>query len=232
MSGSRCVTVLAMLLIGVTAASADELQFSDPDSVIWWTPAGPNSGVYVSPYTGYDATTQETLSLFCDDYNTDFSGNPTWDATIYSLSPSTVSDYKYGSLTNAYTLYLEAAYLFSQAKNAQLASDTTNQIVDDIAAWSLFVNSANSADFSANVSDSGYSQDVVNAVTGASNAVDGGTFTGAGWYVATAQPGGGTYPMQEFLFDAPESVPDSGTTIALFGSVLGLLGLTRLRRRA
>src|ERR1035438_7020037 len=104
MSGSRCVTVLAMLLIGVTAASADEMQFSDPGSVIWWTPAGPYSGGYVSPYTGYDATTQETLTLFCDDYNTDFSGDPTWDATIYSLTPSTVSDYKYGSLTNAYTL--------------------------------------------------------------------------------------------------------------------------------
>jgi len=220
-----------MLLIGAAFASADdELQFSSPGGVVWWTPAGPYSGVYVSPYTAYDATTEETLSLFCDDYNTDFSGNPTWDAAIYSLSPSTVADYKYGSVTDAYTLYLEAAYLFSQVQNAQLANNTTDQIVDDIAAWSLFIDSANSADFWDNVNDSGYAAAVDTALTGASEAVvtNGGTFTGANWDVATAQPGG-AYPMQEFLFDAP--VPEPGT-IALFGTVLGLLGLMRLRRRA
>src|ERR1035441_2380004 len=124
------IVAFAALSIFAPGAFADSMTFTDPGSNAW-------QGVYVNPYTGLDNTNDKSLTLFCDDYNTEFSGNPTWIANIAPLAPggnflfssvtfSSVYDFTFDSshdkiqatldtalnFPGAYYLYLEAAVLF------------------------------------------------------------------------------------------------------------------------
>lgn len=135
-------------------------------------------------------------------------------------------------LTNspdAYTRYLEAAWLFSEIEAA--GSQTPFDLVFQAAAWDLFVNTANQADLAqdiqntnadgniygfqdyidpagsatANVSGIDFQQAVDYALNAAQAAVvTNHTFTGDGWTIVTADPtwvetDGKTIPAQEFL---------------------------------
>ena len=73
------------------SASADSFTFTNAGNVTW-------NGVYVNPYQAVDNTHPEhnPLTIYCDDWNTDFSGYPTWDATVYTLTADNVSHFKYG----------------------------------------------------------------------------------------------------------------------------------------
>ena len=105
-----------------------------------------------------------------NDWNTDFSGNPTWNANVYALTAGNAAYFKYGNsvsnynltLSNhtlgyysdttptAFTRYLEAAYLDQQWEAELLSNDssaikTMRQKELAAAAWTLFVDSNHAA---------------------------------------------------------------------------------------
>jgi hypothetical protein len=233
-----------------STAFADQFYFASPGTVVW-------NGVYVNPYQADDNTQPQNnpLTIYCDDWNTEFSGNPTWNAYVYKLTPGNVSQLKFGQITsaegvslsntgflqsfqysspNVYDLYLEAAYLDSELQ-ADLASHPANNITqEELAAanWLLFVNSSNVAGLVNLINGSGspFATDVYNDLLNARSVVTGGGFNGAGWDVIV--PGNNSFPMQEFLVDGFNGVtaPEPSAVI-LLGSVVGLLGLIEFRRR-
>ena len=116
--------------------------FLNPGGVTW-------NGVYVNPYQANNNTNPQNnpLTIYCDDWNTDFSGTPTWNANVYALTAANVPNFKYGTydaqlqrdsgrgpahtelrrLSAApapFTRYLEAAYLDQQFENEQLSGDS------------------------------------------------------------------------------------------------------------
>ena len=244
---------LASMLILTGSASADSFTFTSAGSVTW-------NGVYVNPYQANDNTqTQHNpLTIYCDDWNTDFSGYPTWNATVYSLTASNVTNFKYGNTTSDYIIalnsghlsatletsppawsplqrYLEAAWLDDQWRNVIGTSAATadTQIKLAAAVWTLFVDAAhvgspltdpNSGLIGA-INNSGYATDVYNYLQEAQTAVTTGGYTAAGWDVIVPDAGNG-FAMQEFLVHAPEP-----SAVILLGTVVGVLGLTKFRRK-
>jgi hypothetical protein len=105
------IVAFAALLIFAPGAFADSMTFTDPGSNVW-------AGVYVNPYTGVDNTNGMVLTLYCDDWNTEFSGNPTWLAAIAPLVPSAfptdgpaayaATNFLFGGITSAYDFTLDA----------------------------------------------------------------------------------------------------------------------------
>lgn len=145
------------MLVG--SASADSFTFTNAGNVTW-------NGVYVNPYQAVNNThpANNPLTIYCDDWNTDFSGTPTWNADVYTLNAANVSHFKYGNTTSnynvslsshtlsyaaftdpdAFTRYLEAAYLDQKwedelASNDSDALKTIRQRELAAAQWTLFV---------------------------------------------------------------------------------------------
>ena len=162
--------------------------------------------------------------------------------------------------SDAYTRYLEAAWLFSELQIA--GGQSPLGLVVQVAAWDLFVNSANIGLLSSDIKNTngsfGFQDDVDPAATAtpsvsgldfeqavdyALNAaqaavVTNHTFTGAGWTLVTADPtwvegDGGTIPAQEFLSPNavdPPPVPEP-SAIVLLATVAGLIGFGKLHRK-
>ena len=157
--------VLSGMIMICGSAFADEFYFVSPGTTTW-------NGVYVNPYQANDntQTLNNPLTVYCDDWNTDFSGNPTWNANVYALTAGNAAYFKYGNsvsnynltLSNhtlgyysdttptAFTRYLEAAYLDQQWEAELLSNDssaikTMRQKELAAAAWTLFVDSSHVA---------------------------------------------------------------------------------------
>jgi hypothetical protein len=256
--------VLSGMIVMCGSACADEFYFVSPGTTTW-------NGVYVNPYQANDNTQplNNPLTVYCDDWNTDFSGNPTWTANVYTLTASNASYFKYGNtVTNynltlsghtlsyntatiptAFTRYLEAAYL-DQQWEAELASNDSSDIKTmrqkelAAAAWTLFVDANHVSGLIGAINSSSdtiasttyhYADDVFGYLAQAKAAVlPDGPFNGAGWDVIVPvgnNSNGG--PMQEFLvhgFSGNTSVPEP-SAIILLGTVIGYLGLTKVRQR-
>ncbi len=160
-------TLISLLLLSGTAFADDFFHFENPGGVIWWNTA---MNVYVNPYTAKDITTSETLSVYCDDWNSDFSGNPYWYADVNSLTLGNTPKFKYGSTTSEYDLtlvgdqlvftaatlnvpadpferYREAAWLDNQWRTHAVGFD---QVKLAAAVWTLFVDPSHVGGPSAN----------------------------------------------------------------------------------
>ena len=248
---------LASMLILTGSAFADSFTFTSPGSVTW-------NGVYVNPYSatvdqpGGTFASGTVLTIYCDDWNTDFSGNPTWNATVYSLTAGNASHFKYGTTTPNYNValdtvnnilsvtssstptpfnrYLEAAWLDEQWLDAIGTSAATPELQIKLAAavWTLFVDDAHVGNPHTDgavpggglvgaINSSGYATDVYNYLQEAQTEVTTGGYTAAGWDVIVPDA---AFPMQEFLVHAPEP-----SAVILLGTVVGVLGLTKLRRK-
>jgi hypothetical protein len=96
---------LASMLILTGSASADSFTFTSAGSVTW-------NGVYVNPYSANDNTQIQNnpLTIYCDDWNTDFSGTPTWNANVYQLTLGNTSHFKYGNTTPEYNVTLDTVH--------------------------------------------------------------------------------------------------------------------------
>ncbi|MGD0618636.1 MAG: hypothetical protein ABSB67_13335 [Bryobacteraceae bacterium] len=156
-----------MLLVLGGTAFADQFYFVSAGSVTW-------NGVYVTPYLANDNTQDlNNLTIYCDDWNTEFFGNPTWNANVYALTAANVPNFKFGELTadyrmtlnpgdtlsfasssaNVLDLYLEAAWLDNQLRTT---SPTVIQQEELAAAmWTLFVDGADVGGLVAGINDSG-----------------------------------------------------------------------------
>jgi len=151
---------LASLLLISGTAFADQFSFLSPGSVTW-------NGVYVNPYQAKDNTQPQNnpLTIYCDDWNTDFSGTPTWNANVYTLTAANATYFKYGNTTPNYNVtllannqlsaalsatptpfnrYLEAAWLNDQWRTAVINHTGTDDMQRKLAAamWTLFVDAA------------------------------------------------------------------------------------------
>jgi hypothetical protein len=239
---------LASLLVVSGGAFADQMYFVSPGTTTW-------NGVYVNPYLANDNTqpANNPLTIYCDDWNTEFSGNPTWNADIYALTASNVSNFKYGNTTSNYNVtlnnnqlsaasssiptpfnrYLEAAWLDDQFSNS---SSTDTQIEIAAAEWLLFVDSAHVGGLVSGINSSGYATAVYDDLQAAQNAVTTGGYLAPGWDVIV--PVGNSFAMQEFLVKGLSGGtgplgPTNGTVpepsaVILLGTVAGFF-VTRLR---
>lgn len=197
------LTLAGVLLLSGTAL-ADQFHFDNPGSVTW-------GGVYVNPYAGTDTTQNLSVSLYCGDWNTDFSGHPTWNADVYALTANYVPKFKYGSMTQTFNLslngsvghytvsagasnnlpdeyhrYLEEAWLDEQTVNDPTNQDKQKEIA--AAVWTLFVSgpsNVNTLITDINNSGSTFALDVFNYLTAASDAVtaQNNPYTAPDWYV-------------------------------------------------
>ena len=236
---------LAALLIFATGAFADDtIYFSSPGGNVW-------QGVYVNPYVGVDfsQTPAKTLTLFCDDYNTEFSGNPTWEATINPLDTSNVGDFLYGTINTAYDftyssgndqisgslvavsdpyyLYLQAAFLFDVVSELEGQTQTQTRLVNEqelsAAAWTLFVDSNNYTQLTNAINNSGstFASDVAFDLRWAEQ--EAGTplnpNSAIGSGWSVVTPAPG-YVMQEFLTYSPPIVTPEPASMFLLGFVL------------
>lgn len=110
------IVTLAVSLLCATGAFADSMTFTNPGNNVW-------AGVYVNPYFGVDNTqdqlyhggAQYPVTLWCDDWNTEFSGTPTWDSVIMPLAPPTGSaaayaqaNFLFGNVTSVYNFTLDS----------------------------------------------------------------------------------------------------------------------------
>jgi hypothetical protein len=227
----------ATLLVLSGTAFADQFYFVSAGSVTW-------NGVYVTPYLANDTTQNlNNLTIYCDDWNTEFSGNPTWNANVYALTAANVSNFKYGNLTTVFSLtlnpgdtlsfasssanvldlYLEAAWLDNQLRTT---SPTVMQQEELAAAmWTLFVDGADVGDLVGGINSSGYGLAVYDDLEAAQNAVNDG-YNAAGWDVIV--PTDNAFPMQEFL--VYNNVPEP-SALLLLGTAAGFLILTKFRRK-
>jgi hypothetical protein len=225
-----------LLVLGGTAF-ADQLYFVSAGSVTW-------NGVYVTPYLAYDPTLNPNdLTVYCDDWNTEFFGDPTWNANVYALTAANLSNFKFGKLTadyrmtlnpgdtlsfasssaNVLDLYLEAAWLDNQLRTT---SPTVIQQEELAAAmWTLFVDGADVGGLVAGINNSGYGLAVYDDLEAAQNAVNDG-YNAAGWDVIV--PTDNAFPMQEFL--VYNNVPEP-SALLLLGTAAGFLTLTKIRRK-
>ena len=237
----RLAAIALMVMSG--NAFADSFYFASAGNVIW-------NGVYVNPYQTIDQTqpAASPLAVYCDDWNTDFSGNPTWNADVYTLTADNLSHFKYANPSSDYTMaldssndlfatldtkplwsplqrYLEAAWLDEQWQDIMGTSAATTDTQIELAAamWTLFVDADHVDGLVSAINNTGYATEVNSDLRQAENAVTGG-YNAAGWDVMV--PVGNSFPMQEFLFHAPEP---SG--ILLLGTAIGCLGFTRYRRK-
>ena len=246
----RYCGALFLLLMSTGAAFADQFYFQSPGNDIW-----SSVGAYVNPYVVLDKTTNKSILVYCDDWNTDFSGNPTWNANVYSLTPANLPFLRFGNVTSFYNVnlngsgsssylsvapgstpdawnrYLEAAWLDDQWITLGGNTQTRNLIA--AAQWTLFVDAGHvggpltdpTTGLIGAINSSGYATGVYDYLQAAQTAVAGGKYTAPGWDVIV--PAGNTFSMQEFLFKT--AVPEPGSII-LLGSVAGLLAFGRLRR--
>lgn len=231
---------LASLLVS-GSAFADTFQFLSGGTTVW-------NNIYVNPYTARDTTPghgSEVLTIYCDDWNTEFSGTPPWTGNVYDLTSANLSHFRYGNTTQNYSFilansklsaslssaptpfnrYLEAAWLDEQwekeLKNHPNNPSTDTQIKLAAAAWTLFVDEGHVNGLVGRINSSGYAPDVLKYLNDANDAVAGG-YTAAGWDVIVPEG----KDMQEFLVHAPEP-----GAVILLGTVAGFLGLTKLRRK-
>lgn len=175
--------LLGSCLLWNVCAYADQFYFVSPGSTIW-------DNAYINSYTANDNSQSghNPITVFCDDWNTDFSGNPTWNANVYTLTAANLSNLRFGNDTDTYnvtdngsggpsdylsitkdgssdqfTRYLEAAWLDEQWLNAVGTPSATATMQIELAAaqWTLFVDSANVG---------GPNSDPTNGLIGAINA--------------------------------------------------------------
>ncbi|MGA2724117.1 MAG: PEP-CTERM sorting domain-containing protein [Bryobacteraceae bacterium] len=234
-----------VLLIFAPGAFADDtIYFSSPGNNVW-------QGVYVNPYVGVDLsqTPETTLTLFCDDYNTEFSGNPTWEAAINPLNPSNAGSFIYGNINTAYDftyssvtdqisaslvpvsdpyyLYLQVAFLFDVVSDLEGQTQTQTRLVKEqelsAAAWTLFVNSNNYTQLTNAINNSGstFASDVALDLRWAAH--EAGTpldpNSAIGSGWSVVTPAPG-YVMQEFLTYSPPIVTPEPASMFLLGLVL------------
>ena len=245
MSKTSLGLAMASLLVS-GSAFADEFYFSDPGTVTW-------NGVYVNPYSANNTTqpAHNPLTIYCDDWNADFSGNPTWNADVYTLTAGNLSHFKYGSTTPNFNVtlsggvlntfssptpdpfqrYLEVAWLNEQWWQESSSNDLQSAKEDKqkrifAAGWTLFVNSAKVDGLIGAINTSGYGTDVYNYLQDAQTAVADG-YTAPGWdVIVPVGTNSNGQDMQEFLVHVPE--PGS---VILLGTVAGFLAFTKFRHK-
>jgi hypothetical protein len=258
MSKTSLGLALASLLVLSGSAFADQFHSAIDDSFTFVSPGTTTwNNVYVNPYLAHDNTQAQDLTIFCDDWNTDFSGTPTWTANVYTLTAGNLSHFKYGNTTPNYNVtllagnqlsvalsttptpfnrYLEAAWLDEQWLDAVTQKTATADMQKKLAAavWTLFVDAAhvgspladpNSGLIGA-INNPGYATDVYNYLQEAQTAVTTGGYTAFGWDVIVPDDAKNSFKMQEFLVHVPEP-----SAVMLLGTVAGLLGLKKLRRK-
>ena len=131
---------VSSLLVAIALAAAAPLGAQV--SVTFVAPHAPGGGtvasfgVYMSPYTG--TVNGQTVTLNCDDFFHEVANGDTWMANKTSLGGGSLANTRFGGLTNALTLYREAAWLTTQYDFPNPAADPGETVAIQTAIWNLF----------------------------------------------------------------------------------------------
>lgn len=166
---------LSILFLFGTCLFADDLSWGGTWAGVW---AGFGTSPYTAIDRSQN---NKILTIFCLDYNDEIAPPIDWQANIRSLTPGNVTQYaqfggNYGhgitavpwafnadagvnpghsvSLApsdTAYKRYVEAAWLFTNIQTALSHNDLATAIVSQVAAWDLFVESANANDLNSRI---------------------------------------------------------------------------------
>jgi hypothetical protein len=156
------ISLAGLIVMSGTAFADDFFYFKNAGNDVAW------NGIYVNPYTAVDKSEVNgpDLTIYCDDWNTDFSGNPYWYASVTALTDvqannTLLSNLKYGSTTPNWNVklngtmletngqsnnpsplnrYLEAAWLDNQWRTGAYGTSQDTEIELAAAVWLLFAN--------------------------------------------------------------------------------------------
>src|SRR5271157_4396287 len=106
LSPTRFALTLMLLVMVSGSARGDQFYFKSPGTVTW-------GGVFVNPYQANDNTEPQSnpLTIYCDDWNTEFSGNPTWNANVYALTANNLQHLRFDNITSAEGVTLSGGFL-------------------------------------------------------------------------------------------------------------------------
>jgi hypothetical protein len=213
------------LLFALSLAAAAPL--SAQVSVAFVAPNAPSGGtvadfgVYMSPYTG--TVNGQTVTLNCDDFFHEVAGGDTWMANETSLGGGSLANTRFGGLTNALTLYREAAWLTTQYDFPNPAADPGQTIAIQTAIWDLF--NTGTPNVSGQIDpDENTAFWLSQAATKYTSIAD-----YSGFYVLTdvrANTNLDQSSTQEFIVTTPEP----GTLALLAPAFVGLVGVARRRK--
>jgi hypothetical protein len=123
---SRKLSLLSCLFFLGLSALADPV-----DVAFTGVNGATDFGYYVGPY--YGTINGDPVTLYCVDFANDVSWGETWQANLTPLDSGDLSNTRYGGLSDALTLYEEAAWLTTQyASNPNDYGDIQATI------WQLF----------------------------------------------------------------------------------------------
>lgn len=196
----------------------------------------PEGYYYVSPYVAQVKGSNQTLLLYCIDFNHEVAPPNEWTANIQVLDAANVPGLQYGSALPAAAAWVDyeaASWLIVQMAN--ISPLDPNRLHDagvlQYAAWKIFLLPANVSVFDAseNAVGGNFANAVNTAYANAFAAVTGG-YKPTGWRVVTPVPAGTPGSTQEFLTpDTPE--PSALVLLVTLLGIVAILGRNRFAQK-
>jgi len=194
-------------------------------------------GFYVSPYSGImnygQGPLEQSVVLNCVDYFHDVNLGDVWEVKVTNLGDVSSGQYgldatRFGGMSNALTLYKQAAWLTMQYDSPNPGSDPQQTVAIQSAIWNLFNSSAPDPVYAGSNTDYQASWWTTQSIAG------GAALTLADLATFSILSDDGKYPVgsnrQEFLVHTT-TTPEPATLALMLTGLVGIAGVVRQRRK-